>query len=408
MKISRTEKAEVISVAASVFMAAGMIAVAIPTGSIAILAEGIDTVVDIVASLAVLVGLRLSRRHTRNFPAGLYKLENLISTGIGILILVCSYELASESIRSIIEGGDKVEQPWLVMGTMAVVLGITAAVAWYKGKVGREEHSPSLSADAHHTWTDAVACMAIVVGVGLEMLGIPDMDSVAALVVVAFLIKTGIEVTLESVKVLLDASIEKDLLARVRELAQEDPRVRDVIDITGRNSGSYRFLSLSLVPVSYDLQEAEKTAREIGDEIRREIENVDRVSVEFAVEERTRILGAVLLEEDGEAVARRFEQASRVLFIEMALPEGKEVSRRQEPSPASAAPHGRGVRLAVFLARRGVDVLVSRDSLQGEDASYVLEVNRVEVLVRPDIVSAGDAVDAMRDYAAEGNVPHGG
>ena len=404
MKISRTEKAEVISVAASVFMAAGMIAVAIPTGSIAILAEGIDTVVDIVASIAVLVGLRLSRRHTRNFPTGLYKLENLISTGIGILILVCAYELATESIRSIIGGGDKVEQPWLVMGTMAVVLGITAAIAWYKGKVGKEEHSPSLSADAHHAWTDAVACLAIVVGVGLEMLGIPDMDSVAALVVVAFLIKTGIEVTLESLKVLLDASIEKDLLARVRELVEEDSRVRDVIGITGRNSGSYRFLSLSLVPVSYDLKEAERAAHELSDKIHREIENVDRVNVDFTVEERTRILGAVLVEKDGNTLAPGFEDAPLVLFIEMALPEWKEVSRRQEANPVPAALHGRGVRLAVFLARRGVDVLLNRESLRGEDASYVLESNRVEVLFRPDIVSVEDAEDAIRRYAAQDRI----
>ncbi|MDY6794162.1 MAG: cation diffusion facilitator family transporter [Actinomycetota bacterium] len=309
IKISRTEKAEVISVATSVFMAGGMIAVAVTTGSIAILAEGIDTVVDIVASLAVLAGLRLSRLHTRNFPTGLYKLENLISTGIGILILVCSYELAAESIRGIVRGGDKVEQPLLVMGTMAVVLAITAAIAWYKGKVGREEHSPSLSADAHHAWTDAVACLAIVVGVGLEMLGIPDMDSVAALVVVAFLIKTGIGVTLESLKVLLDASIEKDVLDGVRRLAEEDPRVRDVIDVTGRNSGGYRFLSLTLVPASYDLREAESTAGELGDKIRHEVENVDQVGVEFTQEERTRVLGAVPLQEDGDTVASCFEDA---------------------------------------------------------------------------------------------------
>ncbi|RJP30531.1 MAG: cation diffusion facilitator family transporter [Actinobacteria bacterium] len=405
MKVARTEKAEVISIAASVLMAAGMIAVAIPTGSIAILAEGIDTVVDIVASLAVLAGLRLSQRHSRNFPAGLYKLENLIGTGIGILILVCAYELAAESIRSIIAGGNRVDQPWLVMGTMAAVLAITASIAWYKGKVGREEHSPSLSADAHHAWTDAIACLAIVVGVGLEMLGIPDMDSVAALVVVAFLIKTGIEVTLESLKVLLDASIERDVLARVRELVMEDPHVREVVTITGRNSGSHRFIDLSLVPLSYDLKEAERTSHALSEKIRREIDNVDQVNVDFTVEESKHILGAVLLEGDGTTPALGYEEAPLVLFVEIALPERTVLYRRQEVNPAVEAPRGRGIRLAVFLSRSGIDVLLTRQSLHGDDALYVLESNGVEVVFRPDIISIEDAVEAIRLRDDPGHPP---
>ncbi len=87
-----------------------------------------------------------------------------------------------------------VEQPWLMVGTMAVALLINSAIAWYKGKVGKEENSPSLMADARNTPgpTQSLTWPSMV-GVTLEMLGVPRMDAVTGLVVVAFLVKTGSE-----------------------------------------------------------------------------------------------------------------------------------------------------------------------------------------------------------------------
>ena len=78
------EKAEAIAAFASVFEAAGMIAVALASGSVSVLAEGIDTCVDIVASVAVMIGLKLSKRHSKDFPDGLYKLENIVAVAIAI------------------------------------------------------------------------------------------------------------------------------------------------------------------------------------------------------------------------------------------------------------------------------------------------------------------------------------
>lgn len=83
-RVAATERAEAIAAAASVVMAASMIAVATLSGSVSVLAEGIDTLVDIVTSVAVLVGLRLARRRSSNFPEGLYKIENIVGLAIGI------------------------------------------------------------------------------------------------------------------------------------------------------------------------------------------------------------------------------------------------------------------------------------------------------------------------------------
>ena len=281
LRLAPTEWAEVVSVIASAAMAAVMIAVAVGAGSVAVLAEGTDSVTDVVTSLIVLAGMRLAARHTKGFPQGLYKLENLIAVGIGVLVLVSAYELAREAVARIVSGGDKIEGPLLVIIVMVGVMAAKAALSIYKSRVGKAFGSPSLQADARATWTDVFASAGVAVGVGLQWAGIPYMDSVAALVVAALLAWSGIQVLRDGLLVLLDASLEQDVLEQVRACAQSQPGVRSVAGVLGRNSGSYRFVTLRIVPAETGLAEAERTAEQVTAAVRQSIARIDRVSVEL-------------------------------------------------------------------------------------------------------------------------------
>jgi cation diffusion facilitator family transporter len=281
LRLAPTEWAEVVSVIASAAMAAAMIAVAVGAGSVAVLAEGTDSVTDVITSLIVLAGMRLAARLTKGFPQGLYKLENLIAVGIGVLVLVSSYELAREAVGRIVSGGDRIEGPLLVIVVMAGVMVAKAALSVYKSRVGKAQGSPSLLADARATWTDVFASAGVAVGVGLQWAGIPYMDSIAALVVAALLAWSGIQVLRDGLLVLLDASLEQDVLEQVRVCAQSQPGVRSVAGVLGRNSGSYRFVTLRIVPAETALAEAERTAEQVTTAVRQSIARIDRVSVEL-------------------------------------------------------------------------------------------------------------------------------
>ncbi|MBD3308260.1 cation diffusion facilitator family transporter, partial [candidate division KSB3 bacterium] len=66
------------------------------SGSVAIVADGIHSTSDIVSSLAVLVGLRLSQRKSKHFPYGLYKVENIIAIVSAMAIFFAGYEIIKE------------------------------------------------------------------------------------------------------------------------------------------------------------------------------------------------------------------------------------------------------------------------------------------------------------------------
>jgi cation diffusion facilitator family transporter len=395
-RMDPAEKAEGIDTVASVFMAAGMIAVAAMSGSVSVLAEGIDTCVDIVAAVAVMIGLKLSKRHSKDFPQGLYKLENIVAVAIGALILFSAYELARESIQKLMAKQTTINNPWVAMGTMAVVVLITGLLAWYKGSIGKQENSPSLKADSRHSWTDTIASAGVILGVGLNAAGVPYVDSIMALVIVVILLYSGGQVVIDAFKVLLDASIEKDIIDKATETAQADPRVRRVVSVDGRNSGSYRFIHMTIVPQAFDVREAEAVSDDIRDAVKNAVQNVESVQVEFVPDEADKISVAVPLEDDQRTIAETFDSADSYAVLALdpssGTLEGKYIMEAQPGEDDS----GRAIRLAVALAKHGTDSLLVRGDAPAPAASYVLEANDMDILQRPDLTSL-DHVESSID-----------
>uniref|UniRef100_UPI0026EA506B cation diffusion facilitator family transporter n=1 Tax=Alkalibaculum bacchi TaxID=645887 RepID=UPI0026EA506B len=73
---------------------------AIITGSIALKAEAFHTLTDFIASLTIYVGLKIAKRKTKKFPYGLYKIENLMSVVISVLVIYTGYEIAVEALTA--------------------------------------------------------------------------------------------------------------------------------------------------------------------------------------------------------------------------------------------------------------------------------------------------------------------
>jgi hypothetical protein len=152
----------------------------------------------------------------------------------------------------------------------------------------------------------------------------------------------GCKVILDGLKVLLDASVEKDVLERAEVIASEEDEVREVLDVQGRNSGSYRFINLSLQLYTRDLREAEAISAHVKERLRAGIENVDQISVDFSVESGRAALCAVPLREDGVAISPRFEDAPRFGLLEIKAGDKKRVLARDHRQSLPGRGGGRG------------------------------------------------------------------
>ena len=226
------------SIAAGLVLVALLGMIAAFSGSLAVIAELIHNVVDLVAAGAVLIGLKIAARKSDVFPYGLYKVENLVAAAIGGMIFFTAYEIVHSvffgtSLELHVDG-------WMLAG-LAVTLAIPVIFSHFELRAALAIDSPALIAQARefriHAYTTGLAFAALLSSwFGLAL------DRVAALIIVAAVVKTGWDLFADAVRVLLDASLGAERLNEIKQIILADPAVAEVKWVTGRNAGRFRFV----------------------------------------------------------------------------------------------------------------------------------------------------------------------
>ena len=273
----------------------------------------------------------LQEAHTANFPDGLYKVENIFAAIVRVIIMVLAYRTRPASIPHL-DGTYLFSDPRSALPFFLVVALLGVALGLYKRHVGRAERCPSLEADASFSFADAGALVIIGVALALDIAGVPRVDAIAGLIVACFLAVIGVD-SAGCLRVLLDASVSRDLLAQVRQIAEADPHPPSP-HRRRQNSGSLRLLHLVLEPRSPDLRLPTASPVNCRNDCARNFPT-STVSASNSVEPRAASRSQSRLLRMG-TVASSFAGAPRVAFFE--LDPGKPSNGTQDAPPPEAAP----------------------------------------------------------------------
>jgi cation diffusion facilitator family transporter len=170
---------------------------------------------DVSTSLAVFVGLRVSRRPaTRSHPYGWERAEDLAGLAVALVIWMSAAFAAAVSLRKLVDHGTTTHVGY---GIAAAAVGIVGnqVVARYKLGVGRRIHSTTLVADAQHSWLDALSSAGAMLGLAGVALGLRWADGVAGLLITGFICHVGYQVTRDLVHHLMDGVDPEILTAAV-------------------------------------------------------------------------------------------------------------------------------------------------------------------------------------------------
>ena len=363
------------SIAVNIFLTLLNLAIAAASGSLAVAAEMVHNLVDLVASVAVLAGVKISERESRAFPYGLYKVENVVAVGVAILIFFTGYEIAKEALFA--EPEAATVNGWMLAG-VALSAVIPLAFSVYEMRVGRELNSPSLMADAQeyraHVFSSGVVFLALVG----QMIGYP-VDRYAALVIVVLIAKTGWELLADGMRVLLDASLDAETLDQVRAIIEAEPTVTEVRWVVGRNAGRYRFLEADLALRVDDLERAHAVSQRLEKAIREQVPHVERVLIHYEPQVRTHLRYAAPLADTEGTVSEHFGEAPYFALVTVRLADAQtlgELGRAVEHQEMLANPHqsvekAKGIRVAEWLVGLKIDVVLLREDVQGKGPAYV-------------------------------------
>jgi len=386
------------------------------SGSLAIAASAVDSATDTVASLAVWGGLKLSTRKTRSFPYGLYKIENVIQVAMALLIFFVGYEIA----RDVISTTAKIPKitTWVIAGMTVGVL-VPLLFGWYTIRVGNRTGSPALTADGRHRQADVLSSLVVLAAVISSYLGVSahsyhglTVDHIAAGLMLIFIGYTGVELLVNGMRVLLDASIDAETLSQVRQIIASEPMVTQIQSLLGRNAGRYRFLEAEVSLRTADLEKVRAIDERIKGKLHEQVSNLDRLLIHYETQKKETLVTAVPLETDRETVSEHFGEAPVFYLNILKESNGQILEERFIPNPFLQEKKAKGIKVSQWLLEQGMDRLYTTKDLAGRGAGFVLSDAGVRVLVieqktLAEIRQAWEVVSSV-NAAVEGKTLTGG
>ncbi len=186
------------------------------TGSIAIVTEAIHSAIDLLASIVAYFSVRAADEPAdREHPYGHEKMENLAAAIEGMLILVGAGIIIFEATRRLVTGSE-IDDLGIGIGVIAFSTVANLGVSTFLYRRARALDSAALHGDAAHLRTDALTSAGVLVGLLLvEITDEPAFDAIAALVVAAAIVFTGVRILLGSGRVLIDEAPPSAELDRI-------------------------------------------------------------------------------------------------------------------------------------------------------------------------------------------------
>ncbi|MBM3592673.1 MAG: cation transporter [Alphaproteobacteria bacterium] len=236
------------------------------TGSVALYADALESIVNVAAALAALMAVRLSTLPAdANHPYGHAKVEYFSAVLEGALIIVAALLIWHEAWAAY-QMPRAPEQVGVGLAMAALGSGVNAAWALLLGRRGKALRSPALIADARHLWSDVVTSIGVLIGVGLVTLtGILWLDPLLAALTAGNILVSGGRLLRESVGGLMDEAVPPATLERIRRIvAEQASGAIEAHDLRSRHAGRHTFLEFHLV-VPGDMRVSE--SHEICDRI---------------------------------------------------------------------------------------------------------------------------------------------
>lgn len=250
------EKGAYISIVAYLCLSILKLIIGYVSGSEALKADGLNNTTDIVASIAVLVGLKLARKPAdENHKYGHWKSETIASMVASFIMMAVGIQVLFSTVTSFIEGGK--ETPDILAGYVGIFSFIVMYMVYrYNKKLALQIKSQAVMAAAKDNISDAWVSIGTAVGIFGAQLNMPWLDTVTALIVGFLICKTAWDIFREASHDLSDG-FDENQIEQYKKTIYTISAVQEIKEIKGRNYGNNTVVDMIiLVHPNLSLEEA--------------------------------------------------------------------------------------------------------------------------------------------------------
>jgi cation diffusion facilitator family transporter len=231
------ERGAIISIAAYIILSALKLFIGYISDSEALKADGLNNATDILASVSVLIGLRLSQKPAdEDHLYGHWKSEMIASLIASFIMVLVGVQVLFSAITSVFEGAG--EAPDMISAWTGLFSALIMYLVYqYNRKLALKIKSQSVMAAAKDNLSDSWVSIGTAVGIIGSQFGLPWLDPVTAVIVGGLIVKTGWDIFREASHQLTDG-FDVELIKEYKETICEVPGVKGIKDLKARSYGN--------------------------------------------------------------------------------------------------------------------------------------------------------------------------
>lgn len=270
--------ASIFGLIANFFLFLIKILVGISIGSIALVSDAFNSLMDIVASTATIYSVHVSKRKAdKDHQFGHQAAEPITGLLYAILAGVVGFNFIKESVTRLVNPTVQ-NIDWLPFTVIVITIVLKTIMFLHFRRVGREERSPVILASSIDSINDVIASSFALAAVGISYLGYPIFDGIGGILISFIIIKGGYEIARDNIKYLMGHAADETLIADIVQRALKIEHVEGINDIRSHYVGNLVHVEIH-IEVNKNLDT--KTSHDIGKAVQREIESIKEVNKVF-------------------------------------------------------------------------------------------------------------------------------
>lgn len=277
IKLSQTRKIAIITLILNLLLAVAKIAISILSGSIALLADGFDSALDILTTILSFYALKIaSMPPDEDHHWGHEKYENLFTLGISAVLFISSGIIAYQAINKLVlQKITPFSLDNVIIASLSII--IKGVLVWLNVYYGRKLKSKILVANGLNFRTDILLSFVVLISVSVSHLTIKGFslfwaDPIIALIISVFIIITAIQISRESFEILVDLSPDEETIDEMMKIAGEQKGVKGVHNLRARTIGSRIIADIHIyVDPEITVEEGHEIAEAVVQKIKEEL-----------------------------------------------------------------------------------------------------------------------------------------
>jgi len=208
----------------------------------ALLADGFHTLSDLSTDFIVLyASRRAAKAADEDHPYGHGRIETLASMLLGGILIMVGVGIGMRGVESILNPPNTNPE---VITIFFAALAIVAkeSLCRYTLRAARATHSSLLESNAWHHRSDALSSVVVVIGISAQLLGIPYMDALAAIIVAVMISLMGVRLGRKALYELIDTGLNIDVVDDVRQAMLNNASVVGIHNLRSRSMGGLGYI----------------------------------------------------------------------------------------------------------------------------------------------------------------------